>query len=136
MIEASKEVGTSTLEELARQREQIKDIDNEVTQIDSKLVRAEKMVVNFTRRMASDRLIQLCAGINIVVMICLCMYVGITGKKFTDSSSSSSSVGPPNISSAPTVSLTASPTTSLLASVARTAHDILWGDQNKLRSRL
>ena len=83
MVEASKEVGTSTLEEMARQREQISDIDREVTAIDSKLNRAEKMVINFTRRIDSDRLIQFCAAINIVIMVGLCLYVGITGKKLS-----------------------------------------------------
>lgn len=102
MIEASKEVGTSTLEELARQREQIKDIEQEVVNIDSKLGRAEKMVINFTRRMASDRLIQLCSAINIVVMIGLCLYVGISGKKLNASSDAGGTGGPPN-TLAPTV---------------------------------
>lgn len=95
LIEASKEVGTSTLEELSRQRDQIKDIDQEVTNIDNRLTRAEKLVINFTRRMASDRLIQLCSAINIVIMIALCLYVGITGKKFTDAKSRNNA-GPQN----------------------------------------
>jgi hypothetical protein len=51
MIEASKVVGAETVEELRRQKDQIKDIEAEVDIIDSNLKRAEKLLANFTRRM-------------------------------------------------------------------------------------
>ena len=58
LIEASKEVGTATIEELRRQKGQIEDIENEVDIIDSNLKRAERLLFNFSRRMATDRIIQ------------------------------------------------------------------------------
>ena len=39
--------------ELRRQKEQIRDIEAEVDVIDSNLKRAEKLLINFTRRMVS-----------------------------------------------------------------------------------
>lgn len=42
MVAASKEVATATIEELHRQREQIKDITEEVIQIEDNLERADK----------------------------------------------------------------------------------------------
>lgn len=112
LIEDSKEVGTSTLEELARQRDQIRDIDQEVTNIDSKLVRAEKMVINFTRRLASDRLIQICSAVNIVIMLALILYVVITGKKLNNLGNSGSGGGGPINSLPPTAApFSAAPST-------------------------
>lgn len=80
MIEASKEVGAATLEQLRGQREQIIEIENEIDKIDSNLVRAGMLVKNFTRRMATDRIIQGCTAVNIVVMLALILYVAISGK--------------------------------------------------------
>lgn len=47
--------------------------------IASNLVRAEMLVRNFTRRMATDRIIQAFFAINIVVMLGLVLYVAISG---------------------------------------------------------
>ena len=120
LIEDSKEVGTSTLEELARQRDQIRDIDQEVTNIDSKLVRAEKMVINFTRRLASDRLIQICSAVNIVIMLALILYVVITGKKLNNLGTSGSSGGGP----ANTLPPTTAPASAALS--IRRLRGLLW----------
>ena len=129
LIEASKEVGTATIEELRRQKGQIEDIENEVDIIDSNLKRAERLLFNFSRRMATDRIIQVShyrwtrarsssllipfvhpvftdacvvvfivqafTTINIVVMLGLVLYITISGKSLTASTSTSSSSGPP-----------------------------------------
>lgn len=118
MIEASKEIGQATVDTLRQQKDQIVDITNEVDRIDSSLERAEKLILNFTRRMATDRLIQLFAALNIVVMLGLILYVAVSGNSLTASTKSARSVfGPQQISptrvptAVPTISPTYVPTT-------------------------
>lgn len=108
MIEASKEVGAATVETLKGQREQIKEIEEEVDKIDSNLMRAELLVRNFTRRMATDRIIQAFTAFNIVVMVSLILYVAISGKALSTASGKSGGVGPG--ADSPTLSPTFMPT--------------------------
>lgn len=105
MIEASKDVGEQTLEELRRQKEQIKSIEAEVQVIDSNLQRAEKLILNFGRRMATDKLIQGFATLNIMVMLALILYVAISGKSLSAASTTPTYTGP-NLSNPPTPSPT------------------------------
>lgn len=109
MIEASKDVGEQTLEELRRQKDQIKNIEAEVLVIDSNLQRAEKLILNFGRRMATDKLIQGFATLNILIMLGLILYVAISGKSLSATTSTASYAGP-SLTSAPTSLPTASPT--------------------------
>jgi len=88
MIEASKEVGSATIEELRRQRDQMIDIEKEVDQIDTNLIRAGRLITNFSRRMATDRIIQGFSCINILVMLGLILYVAITKKSLSANSDS------------------------------------------------
>eukprot|EP01035_Chromulina_nebulosa_P018403 gene18403-24105_t len=90
LIENSKEVGATTIDELKRQREQIKEIEVQVDAIESSIVRAERLMMNFTRRMATDKLIQGFAAINIVVMLGLILYVAISGKSLVKQARTSS----------------------------------------------
>jgi len=83
MIEASKEVGAATIEELRRQRDQMIDIEKEVDQIDTNLIRAGRLITNFSRRMATDRIIQGFSCINILVLLGLILYVAITKKSLS-----------------------------------------------------
>jgi hypothetical protein len=110
MIEASKEVGTATVEELRRQKEQIKDIEAEVDVIDSNLQRAEKLIVNFTRRMATDKIIQGFAAVNVAIMIALILYVAISGKSLSASSTKKSSYSGPSTLTQPSSLPTSQPT--------------------------
>lgn len=71
LVEASKEVGESTLNELERQQEQIKDISADVMLIEDNLARADKLIRNFTKRMMTDKLIMCFAFLN------MCGLVGI-----------------------------------------------------------
>jgi chromosome segregation ATPase len=116
MIEASKEIGQATLETLRGQKDQIVDITNEVDRIDSSLERAEQLIMNFTRRMATDRLIQLFAAANIVIMLGLILYVAVSGKSLTMGGGSKGHAifGPQQIppSRAPTMMPTLNPTES------------------------
>lgn len=106
MIEASKEIGTATVQQLVEQKEQIKSIEQDIDAMDSNLVRAEKLVGNFARRMATDRLIQLFAAVNIVVLLGLILYVAGSGNSLSPSHSGGGSDG----TSSPTLIPTRAPT--------------------------
>jgi len=83
LIEASKEVGTATIEELRRQRDQMVKIEEEVDVIATNLQRAERLILNFSRRMMTDKLIQGFTALNIVVMLGLIIYVAVTKKSLS-----------------------------------------------------
>merc|ERR1712029_932718 len=69
MIAASKEVGVATLEELQRQREVIQNIDKEADRMGDNLARAEALVKQFGKRMASDRFIQCFSLLNCLLLV-------------------------------------------------------------------
>lgn len=74
MLAQSKEVGVSTLEELQRQREVIKSIENEADRMDNNLARAEALLKVFGKRMAGDKLIQCFAVINCLLLVGVIIY--------------------------------------------------------------
>lgn len=106
LIEASKEIGKETVGQLQAQRQQIIDIEIEVDALDSNIVRAEKLVLNFSRRMATDRIIQIFFAINVVVMLGLILYVAISGRSLTIKNSGSQN----NSNNAPVTVSSYSPT--------------------------
>ncbi len=110
MIAESQELGQTTIENLNDQARQISDIDAEINIIDSNLKRAEKLITNFSRRMATDKIIQAFAALNIVVMIVLIAYVLISGKSLSSIGSvvGDESAGP-STTAQPTVSPTFAP---------------------------
>ena len=79
LVAESKEVGMSTLEELRRQRETLTRIDQQVDRIDGALGTAEKLVKQFSKRMASDRFIQCFAFINVMLLVGVVLYVILKG---------------------------------------------------------
>lgn len=84
MIAASKEVGMSTLEELERQRNVIQSIERETDRIDDNLARAEALLKQFGKRMASDHFIQCFAVINCLLLVGVIIFAivkkgGLTG---------------------------------------------------------
>ena len=83
LVETSRAVGQDAIDEMRRQRDQIKDIEVEVDAIDSHLRRAERLVMEFSRRIATDRIIQCFSFLNIVVMLGLILYVVISGKSLS-----------------------------------------------------
>jgi novel plant SNARE len=92
MIAASKEVGVATLEELQRQREVINNIDREADRLDDNLARAEALLKQFGKRMASDKFIQCFAVINCLLLIGVVIYAiqkkgGLTGDESADAPS-------------------------------------------------
>ena len=74
MIAASKEVGVATLEELQRQREVIQNIEKEADRMDDNLARAEALLKQFGKRMASDKFIQCFAVINCLLLLGVVLY--------------------------------------------------------------
>lgn len=107
LIDASKEIGKETVGQLQAQRQQIIDIEVEVDALDSNIVRAEKLVLNFSRRMATDRIIQIFFAINVVVMLGLILYVAISGRSLTVKNSGGQNK---NNNNAPVVVSSKSPT--------------------------
>lgn len=108
LIEHSKEVGTATNETLLQQRQQMKDIEEEVDNIESKMVRADKLILDFTRRMATDKIIQAFSALNIVVMLGLILYVAISGRSLT--AGGGSNYNSPTLNALPTTVPTSYPT--------------------------
>ncbi|EEC45772.1 predicted protein [Phaeodactylum tricornutum CCAP 1055/1] len=78
-ITESKEVGISTLEELERQRDVINSIEKETDRIDDNLARAEVLLKQFGKRMASDHFIQCFALINCLLLLGVVLYAVIKG---------------------------------------------------------
>jgi SNARE protein len=79
MIAASKEVGIATLEELERQREVIQNIEKEADRLDDNLARAEALIKQFGKRMATDKLIQCFGVINCLLFLGVILYVVLNG---------------------------------------------------------
>jgi len=80
MIAASKDVGISTLEELKRQREVIQNIEKETDRLDDNLARAEALLKQFGKRMASDKFIQCFALVNCLLLLGVVLYAILKGK--------------------------------------------------------
>jgi SNARE protein len=78
VVDATKEVGNATLEELHRQRDQIKDITEEVMLIEDNLSRADKLIKTFGRRMATDRFIQCFACVNVLLLVGVIVYAVVS----------------------------------------------------------
>lgn len=74
MVAASKEVGMATMEELQRQRAQIESIDREAMRMEDNLQRADKLIKTFGRRMATDKFIQCCACLNVLLLVGVVVY--------------------------------------------------------------
>ncbi|GMH94446.1 hypothetical protein TrST_g2726 [Triparma strigata] len=87
MVEATKDVAVATLEELHRQRDQIKDVTEEVMQIEDNLARADKLIKTFGRRMATDRFIQCFACVNVLLLVGVIVYAVVSKEKTEESTS-------------------------------------------------
>jgi len=80
LVEASKEIGQSTLNELESQQEQIKDITADILIIEDNLSRADKLIRNFTKRMMTDKLIMCFSFLNMCGLVGIILYCVVTGK--------------------------------------------------------
>mmetsp|Transcript_2301 Transcript_2301/g.3475 ORF Transcript_2301/g.3475 Transcript_2301/m.3475 type:complete len:258 (-) Transcript_2301:91-864(-) len=79
MVEESKLVGMQTVDELQRQREQINQIDNDVMRMEDNLNRADKLIKTFGKRMATDKLIQCFACVNVLLIVGVIVYSIVKG---------------------------------------------------------
>lgn len=86
LVAESEEIGAATITVLQTQREQMNDISNEIDAIDSNLTRAEKLISAFTRRMASDRVLQFFLAVNLVIAIAVAAYAATHKKEIDDKS--------------------------------------------------
>lgn len=84
MIADSKMVASSTVEALKQQREQITNIEGDVLRVKDNLNRADKLIKNFGKRMATDKLIQCFACVNIMLVVGVVLYLVIKGGKDDD----------------------------------------------------
>lgn len=69
LVEASKEVGQSTLDEMNRQQSRMMSISDDVMRMEDNLTRADRLIRNFTKRMMTDKLIQLFAFVNFLALL-------------------------------------------------------------------
>lgn len=69
MTQEAKQTGMMTLEELERQRNQINNVDENVMRLEDNLNRADTLIKAFGKRMATDKLIQAFACINILLIV-------------------------------------------------------------------
>merc|ERR1712038_2231407 len=78
-IKETKDVAVTTLEELERQEEQIQNIDKNVGNIEGNLNRSDKLIKMFRKRIATDKVIQAFACINILLILCVIVYAVVRG---------------------------------------------------------
>jgi len=83
MIEDTKIVGLTTVEELGRQREQISNIDEDVMRMEDSLNRADKLIKTFGKRMATDKLIQCFTLLNVLLVVGVVIYAIVKNGKLT-----------------------------------------------------
>ena len=87
MIAESKEVGAATLEELERQRQVITNIESDIDRVDDGLARAELLLKQFGKRMASDNFIQCFAVINCLLLVGVIIFAITRGKSLVPNNS-------------------------------------------------
>ena len=95
MVEDSKEIGRSTLEELQRQREKIANIDTEVQRMDDNLTRADKLIKTFARRIATDKLFQCFSCVNVILLISVIVWAIVKKGNILGHSVSTGSIATP-----------------------------------------
>ena len=100
MIEASKDVGNATLEELARQREQIASVGDEVSKIEDNLTRADRLIRTFGKRMATDKCIQVFTIINLIMVVVIVVYAILTKRISLDGGGDGGKGDTPDVTSA------------------------------------
>ena len=69
----------ATLEELERQRNVLSNIEQEIDRVDDNLARAEALLKQFGKRMASDKFIQCFAVLNCLLLLGVIIYAVTKG---------------------------------------------------------
>eukprot|EP00611_Tribonema_gayanum_P016832 TRINITY_DN29269_c0_g1_i1.p1 TRINITY_DN29269_c0_g1~~TRINITY_DN29269_c0_g1_i1.p1 ORF type:complete len:238 (+),score=69.02 TRINITY_DN29269_c0_g1_i1:210-923(+) len=88
VLEQTEEVGSATAATLQEQRAQISEITENVMEMDGMLTRANKLIMVFSRRLATDKMIQCFAFINVAALVAIIVYVVIKNVGLPGSSSS------------------------------------------------
>ena len=107
-IEDAKLVGAGTLETLQVQKEQLQGITNEVDSLETRVEKAKRLVMGFTKKIANDRFIQFFAFVNCVLIITIILYVILEKKGIGKVSNDSGHPASSNSSSAIISTLTTS----------------------------
>lgn len=89
LIADSKMVGLQTVEDLEAQRNQIRGIDEDVMRLEDNLVRADVLIKNFGKRMATDKVIQCFACVNILMVVGVIVYAIVDKGGLSDKDSGS-----------------------------------------------
>merc|ERR1712176_376191 len=79
----SKDVALDTLDELYRQRGQLESIDEDVDRLEDNLKRADKLLKQFSKRMAADKFIQ-CFGLVNALLFCILVIYFFVANPDTD----------------------------------------------------
>lgn len=79
LIGESKVTGMMTLEEMERQRQQISNASENVDRLEDNLTRADRLIKTFGKRMATDKLIQCFAFVNVVLIVGVIVYSIVKG---------------------------------------------------------
>jgi SNARE protein len=79
MIQESKATGMMTLAELERQGNQINEVETNVIRLEDNLNRADRLIKTFGKRMATDKLIQAFACVNILLIVGVVIYSIVKG---------------------------------------------------------
>jgi len=74
MVAETKDIGLATLEELERQREVLQNVDKETDRIIDNLSRAEALIKQFAKGVATDKFIQCFAVVNFLLLIGVIVY--------------------------------------------------------------
>jgi len=74
LIADSKTTGMQTLEDLEMQRDQLRGIDSDVMRLEDNLKRADLLIKTFGKRMATDKVIQCFACVNILLVVGVIIY--------------------------------------------------------------
>ncbi len=77
-VEQSTVVAASTLENLESQREQLQQIGNNVSKMESNLERSKILIVDYARVIASDPICQAFTTINSLLLLFIILYILVT----------------------------------------------------------
>lgn len=77
MVEASKQVGANTMDEVNRQKEQIAEITDTVEAMEDGLTRADKLIRAFGRRIATDKFIQFFFVLNFGLLVGIIVWYAV-----------------------------------------------------------
>lgn len=77
VIEQAVAIGEETFSDLNSQTVQIRRVDRVVGSVDSDVVRAQKLVATFARRIATDKIFQLFAFVNAVLFVLIVLFLAL-----------------------------------------------------------